>query len=114
MQAVPATEDEQLAFGLMREVKVILSNIPGSPDSRLTMRNEIRVNIVSLGIPSFFVTVNSTDVYNPIVKFLASGHIDVDNLLPDQVPTYWEQAKVVAHNPCVAAEFFNIYVNAFC
>ena len=97
----------------MREVKAISSNIPGSPECRLTMRNKIRAMILSLGVPSFFVTVNPADVYNPIVKFLAGNDIDIDDLLPDQVPTYWEQAGTVARNPCIAAEFFDTYINAF-
>ena len=112
-QPTATTDEEHLALGLMREVKAISSNIPGSPESRLTMRNEIRGMILSLGVPSFFVTVNPADVYNPIVKFLAGNNIDVDNLLPDQVPTYWEQAGTIARNPCIAAEFFDTYINAF-
>ena len=113
VQPIPASHDERLAFELMKEVKAISCNVPGSPESRLTMRNEIRANILSLGVPSFFITVNPADVYNPVVKFLAGNDIDVDNLLPDQVPTYWEQAGVIARNPCIAAEFFDTYVNAF-
>jgi hypothetical protein len=109
----PVTDDEKLVFELMKEVKAISSNVPGSPDSRLTMRNEIRANILSLGVPSFFITVNPADVYNPIVKFLAGNDIDIDNLLSNQVPTYWDQAGIIAHNPCIAAEFFDVYINAF-
>jgi hypothetical protein len=112
-QLIATNDDERLALELMKEVKTISSNIPGSPDSRLTMRNEIRANILSLGVPSFFITVNPADVYNPIVKFLAGCDIDIDNLLPDQVPTYWEQAGTIARNPCIAADFFHIYINAF-
>ena len=55
--------DERLALGLMKEVKAISGNIPGSPEYRLTMRNEIHMVILSLGVPSFFVTVNPMDVY---------------------------------------------------
>lgn len=112
-QPSPVTEDERLALELMKEVKAISSNVPGLPDSRLTMRNEIRANILSLGVPSFFITVNPADVYNPIVKFLMGNDIDIDNLLPDQIPTYWDQASIIAHNPCIGTEFFDIYINAF-
>jgi len=97
----------------MKEVKAISCNVPGSPESHLTMRNEICANILSFGVPSFFITVNPADVYNPVVKFLAGNDIDVNNLLPNQVPTYWEQVGVIACNPCIAAEFFNTYINAF-
>ena len=112
-QPIPTTDDERLVCELMTEVKAISCNIPGSPESRLTMRNEIRANVLSLGVPSFFVTVNPADVYNPVVRFLSGNDIDIDDLLPHQIPTYWEQAKVVARNPCIAAEFFDTYINAF-
>jgi len=37
----------------------------------------------------------------------------IDNLLPNEVPDYWEQTFLVAQNPAVAAKFFNIYMKAF-
>jgi hypothetical protein len=79
-QPTATTDDEQRALDLLKEVKLISANIPGSAASRLTMRNEIRANIISLGVPSFYVTVNPADVYNPIVRFLAGNDIDIDDL----------------------------------
>ena len=112
-QPTATTDEERKVLELMKEVKLISANVPGSAASRLTMRNEIRANIISLGVPSFYITVNPADVYNPIVKYLSGHPIDVDNLTSHDVPTYWEQAKAVARNPCVAANFFNLYLNAF-
>ncbi|KAF9642417.1 hypothetical protein BDM02DRAFT_3105728, partial [Thelephora ganbajun] len=112
-QPTAMTDEEWKALELMKEVKLISANVPGSAASRLTMWNEIRVNILSLGVPSFYITVNPADVYNPVVKFLSGHNIDIDNLMSHEVPTYWEQAKVVARNPCIAAEFFDTYLNAF-
>jgi len=112
-QPTAESDDERQVIDLLKEVKVISANIPGSAASRLTMRNEIRANILSLGVPSFYVTVNPADVYNPIVRFLSGSDIDIDNLLSHEIPTYWDQAKVVARNPCIAAEFFDTYINAF-
>jgi hypothetical protein len=63
------------------------------------------------GLP--YVTINPADVFNPLVKFLAGAEIDVDNLLPEQVPNFHEQSLLVAHNPAVCAKFFNIYMKAF-
>ena len=48
-----------------------------------------------------------------MVKFLAGSDIDIDHLLPEQVPTYWDQALLVTRNPVIAAKFFNIYMKAF-
>ena len=107
------TDNKQQALDLLKEVKLISANVPGSAASRLTMRNEIRANILSLGVPSFYVTVNPVDIYNPMVSFLAGRDIDIDNLLSHEIPMYWDQAKVVARNLCIAAEFFHTYITAF-
>lgn len=76
------------------------------------MRNEIRGLMVEKGLPSFYITINPADVYNPIVKFLTGSEIDVDSLLPGEEPNYWDQSVLVAKNPIVAARFFNVYMKA--
>jgi hypothetical protein len=43
------------------------------------------------GLPSFYITINPADVFNPIVKFLAGAEIDSDALLPEDIPNYWDQ-----------------------
>ena len=108
-----STDEERKVLKLMKDVKVITSHVPGSSASRVTMRNEIRALMTDQGLPSFFVTINPADIYNPLVKFLAGADIDIDNLLPEQVPEYREQANLIAKNPAVAAKFFNIYMKAF-
>lgn len=105
--------EERRVTDLMKEVKAITSHVPGSAASRVTMRNEIRGLMMTCGMPNYFVTINPADVYNPLVKFLGGADIDIDALLPEQVPDYWEQSILVARNPAVAAKFFNVYIKAF-
>ncbi|RDB20445.1 hypothetical protein Hypma_012444 [Hypsizygus marmoreus] len=107
------SDEERQVLRLMQEVRVVNSHVPGSSSARTAMRNEIRALTMSKGSPSFYLTVNPADVYNPIVKFLAGAEINIDQLLPEQVPNYWEQSLLVAKNPVVAAKFFNIYMKAF-
>lgn len=106
-------ENEQRVLRLMKEVRAVTSTVPGSAQSRVEMRNEIRGLMMTHGMPSFYITINPADVFNPLVKFLAGAEIDLDKLLPDQVPNYWEQSILVARNPVVAAKFFNLYMKAF-
>jgi hypothetical protein len=106
-------DEERKVLELMKQVKLVTSHVPGSSASRITMRNEIRGLMMDRGLPSFYVTINPADVFNPLVKFLAGSEIDVDRLLPEEVPKYQEQAYLVARNPAVAAKFFNIYMKAF-
>ena len=91
--------EEWKVLDLMNEVNAITSNIPGSATSRVAMRNEIRALTMKIGLPSFYITVNPADVRNPVVKFLAGEDIDIDTLLPEQVPNSWEQSILIAKNP---------------
>jgi hypothetical protein len=111
--ATAHTNEERQILNLMKEVKLITSHVPGSASSRLAMRNEIRALMIDQGHPSFYVTINPADVFNPLVKFLAGAEIDIDQLLPEQVPNYWEQSVLIARNPVVAAKFFHIYLKSF-
>lgn len=106
-------EEEKLVLKLMREVKLINSKVQGTAAARLAMRNEIRGMIMQLGTPSFYITINPADIYSPILKFLAGEEIDLDNILPEAVPKFWDQAVLVAKNPCLTAKFFHLIMEAF-
>ncbi|KAJ7127741.1 hypothetical protein C8R44DRAFT_528551, partial [Mycena epipterygia] len=111
--AAPQNEEERKVLNLLKQVNGVAASIPGSSAARIAMRNEIRGLMIEKGLPSFYITINPADVYNPIVKFLAGAEIDIDSLLPEDIPNYWDQSVLVAKNPVVAAQFFNIYMKAF-
>ena len=75
---------------------MINSHVPGSAQSKLVMRNEIRALMIEKGLPSFYLTINPADVYNPLVKFLAGDEIDLDSMPADNVPKYFDQASLIA------------------
>jgi hypothetical protein len=106
--ATAYSDEEHTVLKLMREVTLISSRVPGTGAAHTAMRNEIRGMMMDLGLLSFYITINPADVYNPIVKFLAGADIDIDNLHPEDVPDYWDQAIFIAKNPFIAAKFFNI------
>ncbi|KAI9059341.1 hypothetical protein FKP32DRAFT_1580099, partial [Trametes sanguinea] len=60
-------EEERKVIQLMKEVQLINRDVPGSSASRIAMRNEIRALMASHGMPSFYVTINPADLYNPVV-----------------------------------------------
>lgn len=105
--------EEHQVLRLMQEVRVINKHVPGLSAAHIEMHNEIRSMITQFGMPTFFLTINPADVFNSLVKFLAGSEINIDRLLPEQVPNYWEQALLIAKNPVIAAKFFNIYMKAF-
>jgi hypothetical protein len=92
------TDEERRALRLMKEVNIINSCVPGSSQSKLVMRNQIRALMVEKGMPSFYITINPADVYNPLVKFLAGSEIDIDQLSPADIPNYVDEAVTIAKN----------------
>ncbi|TFK87004.1 hypothetical protein K466DRAFT_491708, partial [Polyporus arcularius HHB13444] len=105
--------EEKKVVKLMDEVQLVSRNVPGTSAARLAMRNELRALMMTHGVPHFYITLNPADLYNPVVKFLSGADIDVDRLLPEEVPDPWKQSVLVARNPVAAAKFFNTYIRAF-
>ena len=62
---------------------------------------------------SYFLHHSQPDVYNLIVKFLGGSDINIDNILAENVPTFWIQSNLVTNNLVVCAKFFHLYMNAF-
>ncbi|KAI9070255.1 hypothetical protein FKP32DRAFT_1542104, partial [Trametes sanguinea] len=60
-------DEERKVVQLMKEVQLVSRNVPGSSASRVAMRNEIRALMASHGMPSFYLTINPADLYNPVV-----------------------------------------------
>ncbi len=106
-------EDEQLVIKLMNEVNLTSKNVPASSASKVQMRNEIRGMMMDLGLPSFYITINPADVYNPVVRFLAGEEIDVDKLQPGENGNYNCQATLIAKNPFVSAKFLTFIYAPF-
>lgn len=107
------SQEEQTIVNLMERVKKINSTVPGTSASKVQLRNKIRAMMMQLGMPSFYITINPADIYNPILKCMSGEEIDVDNLLPDQIPTFFDQAKLVAKNPVLASQFFHLTMTSF-
>ncbi|PBK91222.1 hypothetical protein ARMGADRAFT_1046783 [Armillaria gallica] len=95
-------DDEHQALELMHGVRAVTANMAGSSSLHSVMRNEIRGLTIDKGLPSFYITINLADVYNPIVKFLSGDNIDLNSLLPGDVPKFRDQSILVAKNPAIA------------
>ncbi|KAJ6592103.1 hypothetical protein DFH09DRAFT_892820, partial [Mycena vulgaris] len=65
--SAPKDDEERKVFNLLKQVNAIAAAVPGSSAARVTMRNEIRGLMIKKGLPSFYITINPADVYNPLV-----------------------------------------------
>ena len=96
---------------LMKQIHIVGSKIKGFGYSKRIYRSEIQGQMIHLGMPAIFLTINPADVHSPIVSFLTGHDIDLDAQFPD-LPNPRERAKLVADNPVACAEFFNIIFTA--
>ncbi|KAK0469454.1 uncharacterized protein EV420DRAFT_1258614, partial [Desarmillaria tabescens] len=59
--------EEKRVLTLMNEVRAVTSHVAASSSSKSGMRNEIRGLMFEKGMPSFYITINPVDVFNPVV-----------------------------------------------
>ncbi|PBK80061.1 hypothetical protein ARMGADRAFT_865396, partial [Armillaria gallica] len=104
---------EKRVLTLMNEVRAVTSHVAALSSSKVGMRNKIRGLMFDQGMPSFYITINPADVFNPVVRFLAGDDIDVHNLLPSQMSGFLQQGLLVSKNPFVTMKFFEIYMKNF-
>lgn len=89
---------------LLRNIESIGMQVPGSFAHKLRMRSEIRGLITRYGMPAFWVTINPSDLRNPLVLILAGIEYPGNNL-PRANAAIRETAAT--SNPVAVAEFFH-------
>ncbi|GLI82177.1 hypothetical protein PoHVEF18_010583 [Penicillium ochrochloron] len=84
-------------------------HVPGSFAQKLRLRSEIRGLITRYGMPAFWITINPSDLRNPIILILAGIEYSRDNLAT--VNTAVREATTTS-NPAAVAEFFHYVYKA--
>lgn len=57
---------------LMKQIKTVGGNVPGSAQARSKLRTNIHSIIYKKGLPSIFITINPADTHNPVARFSMS------------------------------------------
>jgi hypothetical protein len=89
---------------LLRYIETIGMQIPGSFSQKLRMRSEIRGLITRFGMPAFWITINPSDLRNPLVLILAGVEYSGD--IFTTANTAIREAAATS-NPVAVAEFFH-------
>jgi hypothetical protein len=96
--------DDPIIRRLLRNIQPIGMQVPGSFAQKLRMRSEIRGLITRYGMPAFWITINPSDLRNPLVLILAGVEYSGDNLATANAAI--REATAVS-NPVAVAEFFH-------
>lgn len=96
--------EDSIIRRLLRNIVAIGMQVPGSFAQKLRLRSEIRGLITRYGMPAFWITINPSDLRNPLVLILAGVEYSGNNL-PAANAAIREAAAT--SNPAAVAEFFH-------
>jgi hypothetical protein len=86
------------------------ARVQGSNSHRFRLRSKIWSTAVWLGPPSLWITINPTDLHDPIVQVFAGEQIDLDKFVTTAGPSPEKRAENVARDPYAAAKFHHFIV----
>ncbi len=96
---------------LQKHVFTSIGRMKGSDNMQALYWGQIWGTCLHLRGPSLWMTINPTDIHDPIVQILAGEEIDMDNFDANVGPDASKWAFNVAHNPYAATQFFFFIIN---
>lgn len=100
---------------LIKNLKVIGKHSRDSVYARDAARGKMLGLVTLYGLPNVFVTINLSDISNPIVSFwnqTMETSFNLDDLMPE-FPNKAKRAQMVADDPVHAAQMFHTSIEAF-
>lgn len=97
---------------LVKQIKTVAGNIPGSAQSRSLLRNNIHAMIYCKGLPSIFITINPADTKSPIALYFAGVHLNLESIIKETFPDAYERSQIIVSNPVAVAKYFNYLIEA--
>lgn len=95
---------------LKKQTHATSSRVQGSDQARYRLRSEIWSTSAILGPPSLWVTINPSDLHDPIAQVFAGEEIDMDRFVAHSGPNKDLRAKNIADDPYAAAKFFHFMI----
>lgn len=95
---------------LQRHVQATARRVVGSDQSRISYRSQIWSTALVHGPPTGWLTINLTDVHDPVFQVIAGEHIDLDDFVATLGPDPKRRAANVAADPYAAAKFFHFMI----
>ena len=91
-------------------IQCSLSQVMGCNEVRRSWRSQIWSTNLKLGPPTLWLTINPSDIHDPIAQVMTGVEIDLDNLLNGAQPDGKQRAKNIADDPYAAAKFFHFMI----
>ena len=96
--------EDPLIRRLLHDLESIATRVPGSFAQKLKLRAEIRGLVIRYGMPAFWITINPSDLRNPLVLILAGVQFSGDVFAAANSAI---REATATSNPVTVAEFFH-------
>ncbi|CAG8794063.1 2043_t:CDS:2, partial [Cetraspora pellucida] len=93
---------------LLRNVNIVGEKIMGSHQSCNCLCNEIHAVTIQDGTPLLFLTINPTDLHNPIVMMYVGKEIDINALFLENFSTATKRVRLAHLDPIAVVKYYNI------
>ena len=97
---------------LQKHMYTVAGRVKGSNTSRTQLRSQIWSTCIMKNPPSLWITINPTDLHDPIAQVFAGEKIDLDNFMNHLGPDIDQRARNIAQDPYAAAKFFHFMIHA--
>jgi hypothetical protein len=95
---------------LRQHVHAAVGRVSGSNQSRSQSRSQIWSTAIFLQPWSLWMTINPTDIHDPVAQVFAGEQIDLDNFVALMGPDQDKRAQNIAADPYAAAKFFHFMI----
>ena len=97
---------------LRKHVHTGICRVMGSNQSQYQLHSQIWSTSIQKGPPSLWITINPSDLHDPIAQVLAGKEIDLDAFIATEGPDKEQRAKNIADDSYAASKFFHLIIRA--
>jgi hypothetical protein len=95
---------------LRSQLSAVKTKVHGTDESRISLRGKIWGTNLIHNPPNLWVTINPTDLQDPIAQVLAGAEIDLDNFCKTSGPDSADRAANISSDPYASAKFFHFVI----
>lgn len=96
---------------LRNDLSAVRSHVPGTDESRLSVRAQSWGNTLIFNGPNVWLTLNPADTQDPIAQIFAGADIDLDKFIKTAGPNHEQRTANITKDPYASAKFFHFVIN---
>ena len=85
--------------------------VMGTDQSRVAIRSKVWSTTVRYGPPTLWVTINPSNLHDPIAQVLTGENLSMDNFNDMLGPSVAKRAENIASDPHAAAKFIHFFIH---